>query len=87
MRPFGARDKWGYAMGDLGCNMSFAMNSYLMLFYTQYIGLSLTTWGVIILILKIWDGINDPIMGALMDTLKPGKKENSRHIFSTDLSC
>lgn len=74
VRPFGALDKWGYAMGDLGCNMSFAMNSYLMLFYTQYIGLSLTTWGVIILILKIWDGINDPIMGALMDTLKPGKK-------------
>ena len=51
-RPFGAKDKWAYAMGDLGCNMSFALNSYLMLFYTQYIGLSLTTWGVIILFLK-----------------------------------
>ena len=35
-RPFGAKDKWSYAMGDLGCNMSFALNSYLMLFYTQY---------------------------------------------------
>ena len=21
-RPFGAKDKWSYAMGDLGCNMS-----------------------------------------------------------------
>ena len=73
-RPFGARDKWSYAMGDLGCNMSFALNSFLMLFYTQYIGLSLTTWGVIILVLKIWDAINDPIMGALMDSLKPGKR-------------
>ena len=30
-RPFGAKDKWSYAMGDLGCNMSFALNSYLML--------------------------------------------------------
>lgn len=73
-RPFGAIDKWAYAMGDLGCNMSFALNSYLMLFYTQYIGLSLTTWGVIILFLKIWDGINDPIMGGLMDSIKPGKR-------------
>ncbi len=74
LRPFGAKDKWSYAMGDFGCNMSFALNSYLMLFYTQYIGLSLTTWGVIILLLKIWDGINDPIMGGLMDALKPGKR-------------
>lgn len=74
LRPFGARDRWSYAMGDFGCNLSFALNSYLLLFYTQYIGLSLTTWGVIILLLKIWDGINDPIMGGLMDSLKPGKR-------------
>lgn len=74
VRPFGAIDKWSYALGDLGCNMSFALNSYLMLFYTQYIGLSLETWAVIILALKIWDGINDPIMGGLMDALKPGKR-------------
>ncbi|MEG2002292.1 MAG: MFS transporter, partial [Clostridia bacterium] len=71
MRPFGMRDKIAYAMGDIGCNMSFALNSYLMLFYTQYIGLSITTWGVIILLLKIWDAINDPIMGGLMDSIKP----------------
>ncbi|MEG1520066.1 MAG: glycoside-pentoside-hexuronide (GPH):cation symporter [Clostridia bacterium] len=74
MRPFGMRDKIAYAMGDIGCNMSFALNSYLMLFYTQYIGLSITTWGVIILLLKIWDAINDPIMGGLMDSIKPGKR-------------
>lgn len=74
LRPFGAKDKWAYAMGDFGCNMSFALNAYLMLFYTQYIGLSLTAWGIIILLLKIWDGINDPIMGGLMDSLKPGKR-------------
>lgn len=84
-RPFGAKDKWSYAMGDLGCNMSFALNSYLMLFYTQYIGLDLGTWGIIILLLKIWDAINDPIMGALMDALKPGKEENLKLIFIMDL--
>ena len=35
---------------------------------------NLGTWGIIILLLKIWDAINDPIMGALMDALKPGKR-------------
>lgn len=41
-RPFGMRDYFGYAMGDFGCNMSFALiTNYLMLFYTQYVGLEL----------------------------------------------
>ena len=31
LRPFGMRDKIGYAFGDFGCNMSFAfINSYLI---------------------------------------------------------
>ena len=40
-RPFGMRDKIGYALGDFGCQMSFALiTAYLADFYTQYIGLS-----------------------------------------------
>lgn len=70
-KPFTMKDKLAYAAGDLGCNMSFALNSYLMLFWTQYMGLSLVTWGIIILVLKIWDAINDPIIGGLVDAIKP----------------
>ena len=30
-KPFGMRDKIGYAFGDFGCNMSFAfINNYLL---------------------------------------------------------
>ena len=74
VRPFGKRDKISYALGDFGCNMSFALFSYLELFYTQYIGLDPKIWAIILIFLKIWDGINDPIMGGLMDAIKPGKK-------------
>ena len=74
LRPFGTKDKIGYAMGDFGCNMSFALNSYIQTFYLYYIGLDPLIIAAIILILKIWDGINDPIMGAIMDIVKPGKK-------------
>ena len=70
-RKFGAKDKWAYAMGDLGCNMSFALNATITGFYTMYIGLSAELMAIIILLLKIWDGINDPIMGAIMDRYKP----------------
>ncbi|MDY6003891.1 MAG: glycoside-pentoside-hexuronide (GPH):cation symporter, partial [Bacilli bacterium] len=75
--------KLAYMCGDLGCNMSFALNSYLMLFWTQYMGLSLTTWGIIILLLKIWDAINDPIIGGLIDAIrpKPGQSKFKPWIF------
>lgn len=72
VKPFGWGDKIGYALGDFGCNMSFSLiGSYMMLFYTQVIGISLTHYGFIILGTKIWDGINDPIIGAICDRFKP----------------
>jgi len=68
---FGMRDKIGYALGDFGCNMSFSLiSSFIIPFYTQYIGLTERTWAVIILLLKIWDAINDPIMGTVMDHVR-----------------
>ena len=72
-RPFVKRDLWAYAMGDFGCNMSFALKNTITIFYTLYIGLSAETVALIILLLNIWDGINDPIVGAIMDRKKPGK--------------
>lgn len=74
-RPFGKRDLIGYAMGDFGCNMCFALiTNYMMLFYTQYIGLKMTDWAWIIVVGKIWDAINDPIIGSMVDNVKIGKK-------------
>ena len=73
-RPFGARDKVGYMFGDFGCNMSFQLiTSYLMLFVTQGLGLSTALWAVLIIIAKVFDAINDPIIGALVDKRRPGK--------------
>lgn len=72
-RPFGNKDKWLYALGDFGCNMSFALKNFITIFYTMYIGLDYELMAIIILALNIWDGINDPIVGALIDRIKPGK--------------
>lgn len=74
-RPFGSRDLLGYFMGDFGCNMSFTLiSSYMFLFYTQYIGISLAHYAIVILITKILDGINDPIIGAIVDRMGANKK-------------
>lgn len=74
LRPFGMRDKVGYAFGDFGCNMSFAfINSYLMLFYVTCMKIDPKHFAVLILLGKIFDAINDPIIGGLCDATNPGK--------------
>lgn len=79
IRPFGFRDKFGYFMGDFGCTISFTLiSSFMMIFYTQYIGVSLLDYSLIILLTKIWDGVNDPIIGALADRLQPKGGEKFR---------
>lgn len=75
LRPFGMRDKIGYAFGDMGCNFSFQLvSSYMYLFYTQCIGLSAANWAWIIVVSKVWDAINDILIGNMVDRKRIGKK-------------
>lgn len=75
VRPFGMRDKIGYAFGDMGCNFSFQLvSSYMYLFYTQCIGLSAKHWAWIIVVSKVWDAVNDVIIGSMVDRTHIGKK-------------
>lgn len=75
IRPFGWQDKLGYAMGDMGCGFSFQLvSTFMQLFYLQYIGIKATDYAVIILISKIFDAINDVVIGNLVDTKRISKK-------------
>ena len=61
------RDCLAYAAGDLGCNMSFALKGTIMpLFWTQVMGLS-AWYSLLIVILQVWDAINDPLIGTMID--------------------
>ncbi len=67
-RKFGMRDKLSYAAGDLGCNMSFALKSSIMvIFWTQFMALGETLYATLLLIVQAWDAINDPLLGSLFD--------------------
>ena len=75
LRPFGWRDKLGYAMGDMGCGFSFQLvSTFMQLFYLQFIGISPNDYAVIILISKAFDAVNDVVIGNLVDTKRIGKK-------------
>lgn len=67
VRPFGFLDNLSYAAGDFGCNMSFALKGTLVIFWTQYMGLNSVVYAGLLLIVQIWDAINDPLIGAWFD--------------------
>ena len=74
-RPFSIRDSVAYAAGDLGCNMSFALKGTMALFWTQVMGMS-AWYSIMLLIVQIWDAINDPIIGSMVDADKHQYKRN-----------
>ena len=59
---------FGYMFGDWGGFMTFTlMASIFGLYCTNVLGINPTLMGTLTLIWTIWDAINDPMMGALMD--------------------
>ena len=62
------REKISYGLGDTSCNIIVGLTtSLLSFFYTDYIGVSIGTVGLIILISRFFDGISDVIMGLIVD--------------------
>jgi len=70
------RHWFGYMFGDWGGCMTFTlMASIFGLYCTNVLGINPTLMGTLTLIWTIWDAINDPMMGALMDKAF-AKKQN-----------
>ena len=58
----------GYMFGDWGGCMTFAlMASIFSMYCTNVLGVDAGVMGVLTIIWTIWDAVNDPMMGALMD--------------------
>ena len=66
-RPFGIRDKLAYAAGDLGCNMSFALKGTVQTFWLVYMMLETGLLSLLLLLVQIWDAVNDPLIGTMID--------------------
>ena len=74
-RKFGMLDNWAYAAGDFGCNMSFALKSTMAIFWTQFMGMDLW-YSLLLVIVQVWDAINDPLIGSMIDADKRQYKRN-----------
>ena len=70
-RPFSMKDKIGYTLGDLGCCCTEQFRAmYLAIFYTLVLKVNPVHVGILMLVTKFWDAINDPLIGALVDSHK-----------------
>ena len=67
LRPFGMRDKVAYAAGDLGCNMSFALKGTVQTFWLVYMMMETGLLSLLLLLVQIWDAVNDPLIGSMID--------------------
>lgn len=73
-RMITTKDTVGYALGDAGGQLIFGLlGVFLTMFYTDVLGITPTQVAVLMLFTRIWDGVNDPIWGAVVDRLKPGR--------------
>ena len=74
----GSEDRYGkvpliskiaYGFGDVGCNFSWMfVGNFLMIFYTDVFGISMSAVAALMLFSRFWDAINDPIVGGLTDS-------------------
>ena len=63
--------KIGQALSNGGNNIIILLNSYFLLYvYTDVIKIPAAAASVILLVARVWDAVNDPMMGAIVDKTK-----------------
>ncbi|HOK95004.1 MAG TPA: MFS transporter [Anaerohalosphaeraceae bacterium] len=61
-------EKIGYGLGDTASNLFFQIFIiFLLYFYTDVFGITAAQLGLMLLVTRFWDAVNDPIMGMLAD--------------------
>lgn len=74
IRPFGVKDEIGYVFGDMaGSFVNLFIDAYFLIFCTNVLGISAGWMGTLFLVARLWDAINDPIMGSFPDRWMIGK--------------
>lgn len=62
------KEKIGYGVGAVGLDLSYGLfYSYLSIYLTNALGISSVFLLVLAPLARIWDGINDPMMGMIVD--------------------
>lgn len=73
-RPFSFKDELGYILGDMGGSfVNLYIDAFFLTFATYVLGVSPIFMGNLFLFARLFDAINDPIIGSFPDRWKLGK--------------
>jgi sugar (glycoside-pentoside-hexuronide) transporter len=62
------KEKWMYGIAGLGQNILYiVIGSFLMFFLTDVYGVSPMATGTMMMIARVWDAVNDPLMGMIAE--------------------
>lgn len=68
---FFARNKWIYSIGGIGRDLAYSLYTYFLLTFILYTkdvtDGQFAAISIIMVICRIWDGVNDPIMGGIIE--------------------
>ena len=68
------KEVWGYSSIDFAMNLVFqCIALYISYFYTDIFGLQPGHVAIIFAVSRIWDAINDPMMGTICERFQPKK--------------
>ena len=68
MKKVPLREKIGYGVGAIGLDLSYGLfYSYLSLYLTNALKISPLFLLILAPLARIWDGVNDPMMGSIVD--------------------
>jgi len=67
----GIKEKFAYGIGAVGKDMVYMLSaSYILYYYQDIMGVSAWVMGIILLIARVFDAFNDPLMGVLVAKTK-----------------
>lgn len=73
-KKFGVKDQVCYLFGDVGGSfVNLYVDAYFLVFCTYVLGISTYFMGTLFLVARIWDAINDPLIGSIPDRHILGK--------------
>ncbi len=73
-KSYFSRNKWVYSLGGVGRDLAYSLYTYFLLTFILYTkgvpSAQFATISIIMVICRIWDGINDPIMGGIIENTR-----------------